>query len=159
MLLFSCRYWHLLVKTLTGKEVRKIDKEIVHDISSDYMLRQLTVQIELEVDSEDTVGIKCLQITWLLIGYLDPASQRESRRTLWRASPTTAIDLWRSTTVRIAWGCASVRMLTWKPDKTIRHWRITRSLLVLCCILFLHFGGGEIIKTNAMEFVNDQSHS
>jgi len=27
------------------------------------MLRQLTVQIELEVDSEDTVGIKCLQIT------------------------------------------------------------------------------------------------
>jgi len=60
--------WHLPVKTLTGKEVRKIGKEIVHDISSDYMLRQLTVQIELEVDSENTVRIKCLQITSPLIG-------------------------------------------------------------------------------------------
>lgn len=34
--------------------------------------------------------------------YLDPAGERESRRTFWRASPTTAIDLWWSTTVRIA---------------------------------------------------------
>jgi len=60
--LFPLQISHFYLPRLLPERRCENNKNIVQNIGSDYMLRQPTVQIELEVDSENSVRTKSLQI-------------------------------------------------------------------------------------------------